>query len=293
MTTAPGSSDNFCYRHPGRQSYILCQRCGRTVCPECSVQAAVGVHCVECAARDRREAPKVKRGRPAFLRNLTGAEAPVVTYSIIALCFVVFVLQSLPVIGGTVTSALQFAPLYVMPLPGVPFEPWRMITAAFVHGGIFHVILNMYTLFIFGSMLERSLGRWRYIVLYLISGFGGSVAVLLLDSPTQAVVGASGAIFGLMGAFFVINRHLGGSSVQLVVLLGINLVYGFIVPGISWQAHVGGLVVGALVALVYVRTRAIRKKRQQIVLVSTVAVALIAVTAAAAVLIPAINPALT
>ncbi|WP_291045355.1 rhomboid family intramembrane serine protease [Herbiconiux sp.] len=287
MTTAPDSRENFCYRHPERQSYILCQRCGRTVCPECSVQAAVGVHCVECAARDRREAPKVNRGRPAFLRNLTGSEAPVVTYAIIALCLVVFALQSLPVIGGTVTAALQFAPLYVMPIPGVPFEPWRMITAAFVHGGIFHVLLNMYTLFIFGSALERGLGRWRYIALYLISGFGGSVAVLLLAAPNQAVVGASGAIFGLMGAFFVINRHLGGSSVQLLVLVVINLAYGFIVPGISWQAHVGGLVAGALVALVYVQTRRIRQKRMQIVLVGAVAAGLVAVTTAGAVLIPA------
>ena len=293
MTTAPQSSDNHCYRHPDRQSYILCQRCGRTVCPECSVQAAVGVHCVECAARDRREAPKVKRGRPAFLRNLTGRDAPVVTYAIIAICLVVFVLQSLPVVGGAVTSALQFAPLYVMPIPGVPFEPWRMITAAFVHGGIFHVLLNMYTLFIFGQMLERSLGRWRYLALYLISGFGGSVAVLLLAAPNQAVVGASGAIFGLMGAFFVINRHLGGSSVQLVVLLGINLVYGFVVPGISWQGHIGGLVTGALIALVLVRTRALRQKRQQVILVSAVAAGLVAITVAGAILIPALNPALT
>lgn len=289
MSTAPDSRDNFCYRHPERQSYILCQRCGRTVCPECSVQAAVGVHCVECAARDRREAPKVKRGRPAFLRNLTGSEAPVVTYAIIALCLVVFALQSIPVVGGAVTSALQFAPLYVMPIPGVPFEPWRMITAAFVHGGIFHVLLNMYTLFIFGSALERGLGRWRYIALYLISGFGGSVAVLLLDAPNQAVVGASGAIFGLMGAFFVINRHLGGSSVQLFVLLAINLAYGFFVPGISWQAHIGGLVVGALVALIFVRTRASRQKRLQMSLVAAVAVGLVGITAAGATLVPMIG----
>jgi membrane associated rhomboid family serine protease len=289
MTNAPSRSDNFCYRHPERQSYILCQRCGRTVCPECSVQAAVGVHCVECAARDRREAPKVKRGRPAFLRGLTGSDAPVVTYAIIALCLVVFALQSIPVIGGTITGALQFAPVYVMPIPGAPFEPWRMLTSVFTHGGIFHVLLNMYTLFIFGSALERGLGRWRYLALYLISGLGGSVAVLLLGSPLQAVVGASGAIFGLMGAFFVINRHLGGSSVQLFVLVAINLAYGFFVPGISWQAHVGGLVVGALVALIFVRTRAIRQKRAQVLLVSGVAVALVAISAAGAVLVPALG----
>lgn len=278
MTSAPDSPDNYCYRHPGRQSFILCQRCGRTICPECSVQAAVGVHCVECAARDRREAPKVRR-RPTFLSNLTGSGAPVVTYTLIAICLVVFGLQSIPGIGDSITRALQFAPLYVIPAPGLPFEPWRMITAAFTHGGILHVLLNMYTLFIFGQLLERMLGRWRFLALYLISGLGGSAAVVLLDAPNQAVVGASGAIFGLMGAFFVINRHLGGSSVQLFVLVAINLAYGFFIPGISWQAHVGGLVAGALVGLVFIATRAVRKRQLQIVLLAAVTVGIIAVTA--------------
>ncbi|QJU55484.1 rhomboid family intramembrane serine protease [Herbiconiux sp. KACC 21604] len=275
MTSAPASSDNYCYRHPGRQSYVLCQRCARTVCPECQVQAAVGVHCVECAARDRQQAPRVKRGRPAILQNLTGSGAPVVTYAIIAVCVVVFLLQLIP----GVTGALQFAGAYVMPASGISFEPWRMLTAVFVHGSILHLLFNMFTLFVFGSALERLLGRGRYLALYLISGFGGSVAVTLLTNPLQPVVGASGAIFGLMGAYFIINRHLGGNSVQLLVLVALNLAYGFFVPGISWQAHVGGLVAGALVALVYVRTRPRRLKTVQVLLVSAVAVALVAITA--------------
>ncbi|MGA1836720.1 rhomboid family intramembrane serine protease [Herbiconiux sp. 11R-BC] len=282
MTSAPASPDNYCYRHPGRQSFVLCQRCGRTICPECQVQAAVGVHCVECARQDRREAPRVNRGRPAFLRNLTGADAPVMTYLIIAICLVVFLLQSIP--GLNVTRAIQFAPAYVLPSSGAPLEPWRMITAVFAHASILHVLLNMYTLFIFGSALERMLGKWRYLALFLLSGLGGSVAVVLFTGPFTAVVGASGAIFGLMGAFFVINRHLGGSSVQLIVLVVINLAYGFFVPGISWQAHVGGLVVGLLVALIFVRTRAIRMRSAQVALVSLVGVALVAVTVGAAVL---------
>jgi membrane associated rhomboid family serine protease len=277
MTSTPASSNDFCYRHPGRQSYVLCQRCGRTICPECQVQAAVGVHCVECAARDRREAPRVKRGRPAVLRNLTGQGSPVVTYAIIAVCVLVFALQAIPGLG--VTAALQFAPAYVQPATGIPFEPWRMVTSVFTHGSILHLLFNMFTLFVFGSALERLLGKGRYIALYLLSGLGGSVAVALIGDPLQPVVGASGAIFGLMGAFFIINRHLGGTSIQLVVLVAINLAYGFIVPGISWQAHVGGLVAGALVALVYVRTRGVRQKNLQIALVSAIGVGLIALTA--------------
>lgn len=282
MSSASANPDNFCYRHPGRQSYILCQRCGRTVCPDCQVQAAVGVHCVECAAQDRRSAPKVNRGRPAFVRNLTGAGAPVVTYALIALCVLVFLLQSLPVVGGAVTQALRFSPAYILHDSGYAPEPWRMVTSVFTHGSILHLLLNMYTLFIFGSGLERLLGRWRYLVLFLLSGIGGSLAVVFFADPYSAVVGASGAIFGLMGAYFVINRHLGGSSIQLVVLVGINLAYGFFVPGVSWQAHLGGLAVGLLIALIYVRTRPIRMKNTQILLVSAVAVALVAITVARA-----------
>ena len=128
-------------------------------------------------------------------------------------------------------------------------------------GAILHLLLNMYTLWIFGQLLEGLLGRWRFLALYLLGGLGGSVGVLWLADPERAVVGASGAIFGLMGAFLVIQRRLGGQTTQLFVLLGINLVIGFI-PGfnVAWQAHLGGLVVGALVGLHLVETR---KRSQQ------------------------------
>jgi membrane associated rhomboid family serine protease len=279
MTSAADSPDNFCYRHPGRRSFVLCQRCGRTICPECQVQAAVGVHCVECARQDRASVPRPRRGR-AFARRVTGGETPVVTYSMIAICVVVFLLQLIPGLG--VTSALLFAPAYVQPALGAPFEPWRMITAIFTHSTAsllpLHLLLNMYSLFIFGSVLERMLGRGRYLALYLVAGLGGSVAVDLLGDPLGGTVGASGAIFGLMGAFFIINRHLGGNSIQLVVLVVLNLAWGFFVPGISWQAHVGGLIAGGLVALVYVRTRNRRQRPLQIAGVAGVVVLLIVLT---------------
>ncbi|MCS5715892.1 rhomboid family intramembrane serine protease [Herbiconiux sp. CPCC 205716] len=279
MTSAPVSADDYCYRHPGRQSFVLCQRCGRTICPECQVQAAVGVHCVECARRDRASIPRPKRSR-AFARRVTGADAPVVTYSLIALCVVVFGLQLIPGLG--VTNALLFAPAYVQPATGAPLEPWRMITAIFTHSTAsllpLHILLNMYSLFIFGGVLERMLGRVRFLALYLIAGFGGSVAVDLLGDPLQGTVGASGAIFGLMGAFFIINRHLGGNSIQFVVLVVLNLAWGFFVPGISWQAHVGGIVAGGLVALVLVRTRNRSQRTAQIVGVAAIAAALVALT---------------
>jgi membrane associated rhomboid family serine protease len=187
---------------------------------------------------------------------------PVVTWSIIALCALVYILQVLP--GSSVTQVLLYYP------PLTYAEPWRMITALFVHsqGSIFHILFNMYSLFVFGPILERMLGRGRFLALYLLSGFGGSVAVLLL-SPNTPVVGASGAIFGLLGAFFVIQRRLGGNNIQLLVVIGLNLVIGFF-PGlnIAWQAHVGGLIAGAAVALAYLRTRRPDQRTIQVAVVA-------------------------
>jgi membrane associated rhomboid family serine protease len=153
-----------------------------------------------------------------------------------------------------------------------------MITSMFVHstGFFFHVLLNMYTLWIFGQILEGLLGRGRYLALYFLSGLAGSLGVLFLADPTQGVVGASGAIFGLMGAFLVIQRRLGGNATQLLVLVGINLVIGFL-PGvnIAWQAHVGGLIGGALVGLIFVQTRRRSHRTLQFVLIGAFALVLV------------------
>lgn len=269
MTDAPDAAD-YCYRHPDRRSYILCQRCGRTICTECQTPGAVGVFCPECMKEQRASAPRTK---PAVLTRLSGRGAPVVTYSIIGVTFVVFLLQLIP--GLNVTASLLFAPVYMSELA---FEPWRMLTSVFVHstGFILHVALNMYTLWIFGQLLEGLLGRGRFLALYLLSGLAGSVGVIWLAAPNTAVVGASGAIFGLMGAFLVIQRRLGGNMTQLLVLVGINLVIGFI-PGtnIAWQAHVGGLVGGALMGLIFVETRSPRRRTLQTWLLVAVAVLLL------------------
>lgn len=276
MTSLPGTAANFCYRHPGRQSFILCQRCGRTICPECQTQAAVGVICPECMREQRQSAPRTKSAVRTRFSRLTAAGAPVVTTSIIALTLVVFLLQLIPGLG--VTDRLLYAGVYSYPFD---FQPWRMLTSVFVHstGFIFHVLLNMYTLWIFGQILERMLGRGRFLALYLLSGLAGSLGVLFLADPYQAVVGASGAIFGLMGAFLVIQRKLGGNATQLLVLVGINLVIGFL-PGvnIAWQAHVGGLIGGAVIGLIFVQTRSRDKRVLQLVLLGAFAALLVALS---------------
>jgi len=197
---------------------------------------------------------------------------PVVTWTIIAICLVVFGLQNIPGdIGQLVNVYGTYQPRFTEQIP------WTMITSAFLHGSILHILFNMYSLFIIGPVLERMLGRGRFIALYLLSAFGGSVAVLFL-APGGGVLGASGAIFGLFAAFFIIQRKLGSTNVQLLVIIGLNLVIGFVLPNVSWQAHLGGLIVGAAVAFVYLRTRRPAQKNTQVLLTSLVGVALIVLT---------------
>ena len=273
MAEAEHNPDNFCYRHPDRQSFILCQRCGRTICAECQTQAAVGVHCPECVRDARARAPKRKPAIVTAMRR--SSDRPVVTYAIMAVTVLVYVAQFLS--GGYVYNQFGYAPVYTS------FEPWRMITSAFLHSpsSILHIVFNMYSLFIFGPILEHLLGRVRFIALYLISAFGGSVAVLLLAENVY-VVGASGAIFGLLGAFFVIQRRMGGNSLQLVIVIGINLAIGFFVPNIAWQAHVGGLIAGAAVAFVYLQTRNPRQWRWQLGFIGAIVAVLLGITIFAA-----------
>ena len=217
----------------------------------------------------RQSAPRIKPAVVTAFR--ANSSTPVVTYTIIAICVVVYISQMLS--DGVVTNALFYHPALT------DTQPWRMITSLFVHspGSYLHIIFNMFSLFIIGPPLETALGRWRFLAIYLLSGLGGSVAVLLM-TPTTGVLGASGAIFGLLGAFFIIQRHLGGRNMQIIVVIGINLVIGFIIPNVAWQAHVGGLVVGGIVAFVFLRTKARVKRNEQLLLLFSVFVGLVVLT---------------
>ena len=175
---------------------------------------------------------------------------PVVTYAIIGACALVFLLQL--AVGETITQDFAFAPVVAQS------EPWRFITSAFLHSTSFlpHILFNMVVLYQVGPYLERSLGRLRYAALYLICGVGGSVGYLLLADPldprswNSAVVGASGAVFGLFGALLMVQRRLRQDLSGIYALVGINLVLGFVFSGIAWQAHVGGLVTGCALGAV-------------------------------------------
>jgi len=287
--TAPDlsrSTDNFCYRHPDRQSFVLCQRCLRTICPQCQTQAAVGVICPECLGQQQQTQTPAQRKaerRWARPRAVTATDSrPLVTYAIIAITALAFLIGLIPGVGEIVQSALLFwAPSLYPELTGT-FEPWRLLTAALVHDGFWHVGLNMLALWMIGRSLEPLLGRGRFLTLYLLSALGGSVAVALL-SFTTPVVGASGAIFGLFGAFLVFRRHVGADITRtVIVILGINLILTFLpllfggVVSISWQAHVGGLAVGALVGFIYTRTQSVHRRALQIGLIAALTIALLA-----------------
>jgi len=164
-----------------------------------------------------------------------------------AICVAMFALD-LAIPNGYIFQTFAYAPFLT------ESEPWRMVTSAFLHSSnILHIAFNMYALWILGNALEPAFGRLRFLSVYLISALAGSVGVLMLSPIDTAVVGASGAVFGLFGALFVVQKKRGGDLRQIVVLLVINAALGFIIPGISWQAHLGGLIAGALctVAIAY------------------------------------------
>lgn len=287
MTTPEFTSnrDNFCYRHPDRQSFVLCQRCMRTICPECQTQAPVGVICPECmnAERKNRTPAQKKAARRWRGGGSTMAVArsgrPIVTYILLAVTSFIGLVQLIPGMDGPITQALAFYAPYLYPhLFGAGFEPWRLLSVLFVHSGFIHLALNMLALWMLGQSLEPMLGRARFLALYLISGLGGSVMVACL-APLNPTVGASGAIFGLLASLLIIGRHIGANVTGILVILGINFAFGFFVGGISWQAHLGGAIVGALVALILVKTKRREQRIWQIVLLAALVVLLIVVVA--------------
>jgi membrane associated rhomboid family serine protease len=233
-----------CYRHPDRATYIRCTRCDRPICPECMRDAAVGHQCAECVAAG---AKSVRQPKTSFGGREYGAK-PVITYTLIAINVVMFVLET--VSRGLKSELVLFAPAVA------DGEWYRLLTSAFMHYGIAHLLFNMYALYVIGPPLEKWLGRLRFTSLYFLSALGGSVLVYLLSPLNAATAGASGAVFGLFGASFVIGKRLNLDVRWVVGLIAINLAFTFVIPlmggqNISWQGHVGGLFTGALVAAAY------------------------------------------
>ncbi|HYZ54123.1 MAG TPA: rhomboid family intramembrane serine protease [Streptosporangiaceae bacterium] len=253
MSDPAASPVPTCFRHPGRETYVSCVRCGRHACPDCLRSAAVGQQCVECIRGSNRGA---RQARTAFGgRVVTGA---VVTWALVAINIVMFlVVLARPSIQYDL-GMLALAQNGNGALVGVGAGQWyRLITSAFVAPGglgglgFMDILFNMWALIIVGPALERMLGSARYLAVYLLSAIGGAVLLYYLAPPNELALGASGAVFGLFGAWFVVSRRLRLDSRGIVGLIVINLVLGFVVPRIAWQDHIGGLITGAVITAAY------------------------------------------
>ncbi len=250
----------YCYRHPDRETGLSCSECDRPICADCANFGPVGVRCPDHASvRTRSPAARIK---PPQVRRAPGialstGSAPV-TYTLIALNAVIYLIGASQ--GGSLNQAgssiYRQGSLYnhmVLYGPFVPHGGWyRLVTAMFLHESLLHIGFNMYALFVIGRVVEQYLGTARYIGLYFVSGLAGS-AVALLQTPTTPVLGASGAIFGILGAMMILEWQVTGSLArgQALWLIVINLGLSFVIPGISWGGHVGGLIGGILVMLAY------------------------------------------
>ena len=249
-----------CYRHADRETYIRCQRCGRPICPDCMRQAAVGFQCPDCV---REGAKTVREARTAFGGRPVGDA--VVTKVLIVLNLGVFVLLSIT--GGRTSDLLPrlwLSPTTLCEPDGVggcgalllgvaDGAFWQLVTSFFTHVQIWHIGFNMLALYVLGPQLEGLLGRVRFLALYFLSGLFGSFAVYWLSPINQPTVGASGAIFGLMGALLVVAVKVRSNVQSLLGLLAVNAVITVIGAGyISWQGHLGGFVGGLLLALAFV-----------------------------------------
>ncbi|MFI9840301.1 rhomboid family intramembrane serine protease [Nonomuraea sp. NPDC051941] len=233
----PAEAVPTCYRHPEKETWVRCQRCERPICPDCMRDAAVGFQCPECVAEGNKG---IRQAKSTFGGSVV--RTPIVTYTILVLNVLVFGAQYLT--GERVTAELEMFPARVAVLG----EFYRLITVAFVHGSIFHILFNCWALYVVGPYLERAFGHVRYLAIYVISAIGGSVLSLWMDALNQPTVGASGAIFGLFGAVFVVGRKLNMDVRGIAALIAINLAITFIVPGISWTGHIGGLITGSVLA---------------------------------------------
>lgn len=233
-----------CYRHPSRETGVSCSNCGRPICPDCMTTTPVGMRCPECASQKT----VVKTIRDT-------ARRPELTLALIAINVVAFLAEGNITITGQPNDKIYEEGALIGSFPGSDLgvahgQWWRIVTGGFLHENILHIGFNMYILYLLGQMLEPALGRLRFGLIYAVSLLAGSFGALIA-SPHSVTVGASGAVFGVMGAAAVEMRARQIPIMQSGIggLILINLVISFTLPGISWGGHIGGLIAGALAAL--------------------------------------------
>ena len=253
-----------CYRHPNRETGVSCSNCGKPICPDCMTATPVGMRCPDCA---RQKTPT---------RSLQSiAVEPIATYVLIALNVAVFV--------GARSSVQAQSDLILFGPAVADGDYWRLLTSGFLHVELMHIALNMLSLFWLGRMIEPALGHVRFVAIYLVSLLGGALGVMIL-SPNDPTLGASGAIYGLLGAAIVMARNRNISLIQsgLLPILALNFIFTLSVPGISLGGHLGGLV-GGLIATFVVEQFSMRRRDSLMPAVAACAV-LGVITAIAAVI---------
>ena len=268
-----------CYRHPRRETNVSCSACGRPICADCMTVTPVGMRCPDCA----RQRTRVRRvsGIPA----LRAGAAPA-TYALIAINVAVFVAE---LAGGGSSGSFQEGTKLIRHAglngPAVASgDWWRIVTAGFLHANFLHIAFNMFALYVLGTLLEPGIGTPRFLAVYFVSLLAGSFGALIL-TPDSTTVGASGAIFGLLAAAFVIARHRGIEQLasQLAFFVVINLVFTFGVSGISIGGHLGGLVAGALCGLLIVFSERRARRAVAVEAIGMLALAALSVIGALAV----------
>jgi membrane associated rhomboid family serine protease len=269
-----------CYRHPDRETWVSCVRCGRHACPDCLRQAAVGQQCVECVRGAGQGTPQA---RTAFGGRPVATAA--VTWTLVGINVVLFLVELAKPGLATDWGLLGYATTSnTGPMQGIAAGQWyRLITSAFLPPatglgglGFLDILFNMWALVVVGPSLEQLLGRVRFLAVYLLSAIGGGVAFFLIGQSNVLALGASGAVFGLFGAWFVVARKLRLDVRGIATIIAINLAFGlFYRSTIAWQDHVGGLIVGVLTTVAF--AYAPRKNRTAVQVAAAVAVLVILV----------------
>jgi membrane associated rhomboid family serine protease len=245
-------TETVCYRHPDRPAGVRCQRCDRPICPDCMNSAAVGFQCPNCFNEGIRSVPRTRTSLGGIQR---AGNQQVVTYTLLALNVLVFILVR--------TGSPRILGDLVMVPVLAESEPWRLITSAFTHVQFFHIFSNLFMLWQLGPPLEQMLGRLRFVILYLLSALGGSVAVYFLSAPGGATLGASGAVLGLVGALLVISRARGLDVTWILMYVAVTAFLSFAIPNVSWQGHLGGFVVGAAIGWIYIQLAKPNRRNRQ------------------------------
>ncbi len=269
----PNAAPTVCVRHPDRATGLTCTRCGRPACPECLREASVGHQCVDCIAEGQRG---VRRG--VTIAGAPPGGRPLVTPVLVVLNVAVFA-WTVVTSGSLARNAA--APLFrewaLVPAAVADGEWWRLLTGGFLHFGPIHLLFNMMALWVIGRDVEPALGRGRFLAVYLVSLLGSSAAVMVLTAPNANVAGASGAVFGLMGALAVLLRRLRIPLGQVGGLIAVNLAITFLLPGISVAGHLGGLVTGVIATAALVYAPAHRRVPVQAGALAVIAILLLAV----------------